>query len=166
MSHFAFHRMAAATMLLLTAALVAPAEAQSTIRVTIGGGSHAGTYELKDGQCDALDGSIISMFTPELAGVAAGPKHLESIEVYTMPGNGKPDGFAVNADFRAKSGQRIVYEIYAVPPELQGPMRIKPFSGRGTVTIKKSETSTSATFRGQTKDGVRMDGSVECVKRR
>src|SRR5688572_13141137 len=104
MSHFAFHRIAAATMLLLTAALVSPAEAQSTIRVTIGGGSHAGTYELKDGQCDALDGSIISMFTPGLAGVAAGPKHLESIEVYTMPGNGKARRFRGERGFPGKVG--------------------------------------------------------------
>src|SRR5687767_2016116 len=111
MSPFAFHRMAAATMLLLTAALVSPAEAQSTIRVTIGGGAHAGSCVLKDCQCDALDGWIIWMFTPGLAGVAAGPKHLECIEIYTMPGNEKADGFAVSADVRAKSGERFVYEI-------------------------------------------------------
>ena len=141
-------------------------EAQSTMRITIAGGPHAGSYAFKDGQCDAIDGSIISMFTAELSGVAAGPKTPESMEVYTMPGNGKPDGFAVNVDFRAKSGQRIVYEIYAVPPELQGPVRIKPFSGRGSVTIRKGDSSTAASFRGQTKDGVRMEGSVECVKRR
>ena len=157
---------AAAIAAAIISATAARAEAQSSIRITIGGGPHAGTYEFKDGQCDALDGSIISMFTPDLSGVAAGPKTPESMEVYTMPGNGKPDGFAVNVDFRAKSGQRIVYEIYAVPPELQGPVRIKPFSGRGTVTIRKGDTSTAATFRGQTKDGVRMEGSVQCVKRR
>jgi hypothetical protein len=142
-------------------------EAQSSsIRVTIGGGPHAGTYEFKGGQCDALDGQVISMFTPELAGVAAGPKLPESIEVYTEPGLGKPDGFAVNVDFRAKSGQRIVYEIYAIPPELQGPGPNKPPKGRGSVTIQQGEASTTATFRGATKDGVKMEGSVTCVKRR
>ena len=142
-------------------------EAQSSsIRITIGGGPHAGTYEFEGGQCDALDGSVISMFTPETAGVAAGPRTPESMEVYTVPGHGKPDGFAVSVDFRAKSGQRIVYEIYAIPPELQGPMRTTPLKGRGTVSIRPGDASTTATFRGETKDGVRMEGRVECVKGR
>jgi hypothetical protein len=72
----------------------------------------------------------------------------------------------VNVDFRAKSGQRIVYEIYAIPPELQAPGRTKPPKGRGSVTIQQSGAGTTATFRGETKDGVKMEGSVTCVKRR
>ena len=153
----------AATLMLVAASRT---EAQSTLRLTIAGGPHAGTYELKDGQCDGLRGEIISMFTPEMSGLAAGPKNLESIEVYTAPTKVKPDGFAVRADFRAKSGKRIVYEIYTIPPELQGPGRNEPPKGRGSVTIRQAASSTSATFRGETKDGVRMEGSVECVKRR
>ena len=153
----------------LAAALILGAasetEAQSSIKITISRGPHAGTYELKNGQCDALKGSIISMFTPELAGVAPGPKTPESMEVYTEPGKGKP-GFAVNVDFRAPSRQRIVYEIYAIPPELQGPGGNKPPSGQGTVTIEEKAEGTTATFRGQTKEGVGMEGSVTCVKKR
>ena len=85
-------------------------EAQdSSLRLTIAGGPHAGSYELTRGQCDALKGSIISMFTPELARQAAGKNGLESIEVYTTPGEGRPDGWAVTADFRAGSGKRVVY---------------------------------------------------------
>jgi hypothetical protein len=68
-------------------------------------------------------------------------------------------------DFRSKSGQRIVYEIYAIPPELQAPGRNKPPSGRGSVTIRQEKTATIADFRGETKDGVRMEGSVHCGKR-
>ena len=138
----------------------------SSLRLTIAGGPHAGTYELAHGQCDALKGSIISMFTPQLAGQAAGRNGLESMEVYTTPGNGKPDGWAVTADFRAKSGKRVVYEIYAMPPELQGPGRKEPMKGSGTVTIKQGEDGTSASFRGQTADGVKMEGSVKCDRRR
>jgi hypothetical protein len=142
-------------------------EAQSSaIRVTIARGPHAGSYELARGQCDALDGQIISMFTPDLASVAAGPKTPESMELYTEPGRGKPDGLAVNVDFRSKSGQRIVYEIYAIPPELQAPGPKKPPRGRGSGAIQQGGTGTTATFRGETKDGVRMEGSVTCVKRR
>ncbi len=151
----------------LTLAATPRIEAQSSwIRVTIAGGPHAGTYALERGQCDALDGQIISMFTAKLAGVTAGPRMPESIELYTEPARGKPDGFAVNVDFRAKSGQRIVYEIFAIPPELQGPGRTEPPKGRGSVTIQQGEASTTATFRGATKDGVKMEGSVTCVKRR
>lgn len=154
-----------AAALMLVAA--PPIEAQSSsIRVTIGGGPHAGTYEFKGGQCDALDGQVISMFTPGMAGVAAAPKTPESIEVYTEPGRGKTDGFAVNVDFRAKSGQRVVYEIYAIPPELQAPGRNKPPKGRGSVTIRQEQTGTIAEFRGETKDGVKMEGNVTCMKRR
>lgn len=161
------HARAAALAAALTLVAAPRAEAQdSSLRVTIAGGPHAGTYELTRGQCDALDGSIISMFTPALARQAAGKNGLESIEVYTTPGNGKPDGWAVTADFRAKSGKRVVYEIYAMPPELQGPGRKEPQKGSGTVTIRQEEAGTSATFRGQTQDGVRMEGSVKCDRRR
>ena len=139
---------------------------ESALRLTITGGPHAGTYELTRGQCDALGHSLISMFTPELAGQAAGKNGLESIEVYTEPGKGKPDGLAVSADFRAKSGKRIEYEIQAIPPELQGPGRHTPTRGSGTVTVQLGAAGTSATFRGQTADGVKMEGSVTCDRRR
>lgn len=154
----------AAAIILVAAS---PIEAQSSsIRVTITGGPHAGSYELKRDQCDALDGQIISMFTPEKPGVGTGGSSaLESIEFYTEPGNGKPDGFAVIVDFRSRSGPRIVYEIYAIPPELQAPGRTKPPRGRGSVTIRQERTGTIAEFRGETQDGLRMEGSVDCRKR-
>lgn len=154
----------AAALMLVTAPR---GEAQSSsIRVTIAGGPHAGTYELKRDQCDALDGQIISMFTPEKpTGGTAGSSALESMELYTEPGKGKTDGFAVIVDFRSKSGPRITYEIYAIPPELQAPGRNRPPSGRGSVTIRQEKTATIADFRGETKDGVRMEGSVHCGKR-
>jgi hypothetical protein len=65
----------------------------------------------------------------------------------------------------APTRQRIVYEIYAIPPELQGPGLNKPPSGQGTVSIEQKPEGTTASFKGQTKDGVGMDGSVTCVKR-
>jgi hypothetical protein len=150
----------------LTVLAASRTDAQSgSVSVTIAGGPHAGKYELTRGQCDALNGQIISMFTPKLAGVAEGPKTPESIEVYTEPGKGKTDGFAVNVDFRSPSGPRVVYEIYAIPPELQAPGRTKPPSGQGSVKIEQKAEGTRATFRGQTKDGIGMEGSVNCVKK-
>ena len=59
--------LAAALLLVIAPGL----EAQdSSLRITITGGPHAGTYELAHGQCDALHGSIISMFTPVFASVS------------------------------------------------------------------------------------------------
>jgi hypothetical protein len=153
----------AATILLIAAPR---AEAQeSSVRLTIAGGPHAGTYELAHGHCSAPDQSIAALFRPQLDGQAAGQRGLESIEVYTEPGKGKPDGLAMSADFRAKSGKRIEYQIYAIPVELQAPGRKLGPKGRGSVTVQQGESSASATFRGQTADGVRMEGSVKCDKR-
>jgi hypothetical protein len=152
-------------VLTLVAALRTDAQS-SSMSVTIARGPHAGKYEMTRGQCDALDGQIISMFTPRMAGMSAGPKTPESMELYTEPAAGKAAGFAVNVDFRAPTGERVVYEIYAIPPELQGPGRNKPPKGRGSVTIEQRAEGTHARFRGQTKDGIGMEGSVTCVKRK
>src|SRR4026208_912305 len=105
--------------------LLAPSrtDAQSgSISVTIAGGPHAGKYELAHGQCDALYGEIISLFTPAMAGVAAGPKMAERIGFYTETGTKRtPRGYRENVEFRLPSRKRVVYKIYAIPPELQGP---------------------------------------------
>lgn len=146
--------------------LAAPAAAgqTSTMRVVISKGPHAGTYDLKNGQCDALDGQVISMFTPKLSGLSEGPRGLESMEVYTEPAKAGPDGFSVRVDFRTPSGQRVAYQIYAIPPALQASARTKPQLGRGTVTIRRDAAGTTAGFRGETADGVPMEGTVTCVK--
>lgn len=148
----------------LTLLATSRTDAQSgSISVTIGGGPHAGKYELTRGQCDPIKREIISLFTPKMAGIAEGPKMPERIGFYTEPGkNGKPDGFSVNVDFRLPSRKRVVYEIYAIPPELQGPGLNKPPKGQGTVTIEQKAESTHASFRGQTEDGIRMEGSIHC----
>jgi len=61
-------------------------------------------------------------------------------------------------------GKRIAYEIYAIPPELHPPGRTLPVKGRGSVTVQQTATGETATFRGVTADGVRMEGSVDCRK--
>ena len=151
--------------LTLLAASRTDAQQSGSISVTIAGGPHAGKYELARGQCDPIGREIISLFTPGMAGVAEGPKMPERIGFYTEPGKkGTADGFSVNVDFRLPSRKRVVYEIYAIPPELQGPGLNKPPSGQGTVSIEQKAESTHASFRGQTKDGIRMEGSIHCGK--
>lgn len=137
-------------------------DAQSSrISVTIASGPHAGTHEMTD-QCEVKPDQFPSMFMMAYTVGSVGPKAPRSIEFFTADGKGKPDGFVVNVLFRGKAGERIAYEIYAIPPELQPPPRAEKLRGRGSVTVRQTATGRTATFRGQTADGVRMEGSVDC----
>jgi hypothetical protein len=165
---------AAAFAALLTLAAVLRLEAQvGSVRFTIAGGPHAGSYRFTTGQCDVLGSrgeppSIISMFTPEMQkDGGAGPNSPTSFELYTEPGRGKPDGLALTAEWRSHgSGKRTVYEVYAIPRELQAVGRKTPLEGRGDVTVRRTETATTASFRGETKRGVRIEGMLECPAKR
>jgi hypothetical protein len=61
-----------------------------------------------------------------------------------------------------RPGKSIPYEIYAIPADMHPPDGALPVKGRGSVTVKKTATGETATFRGATADGVRMEGSVDC----
>jgi hypothetical protein len=138
-------------------------EAQSsTVRVTIAGGPHAGTYEMKD-VCDASGTWYPSMSMMAWATTAIGPNALKSIEFFTASVKGKPDGFALVVTMQPQ-GKQVAYEIYAIPPEMHPPGRTLPVKGRGSVTVQQTATGETATFRGVTADGVRMEGSVDCRK--
>jgi len=149
----------AAALMLVAAPRI---EAQSSIRVTIAGGPHAGTYEMND-VCDASGTWFPSMFMMAWAKTASGPNALKSIEFFTASVKGKPDGFAVVVTLQPK-GEKIAYEIYAIPPELHPPGRVLLVKGRGTVTVRQTATGETATFSGVTAKGVRMEGSVDCRK--
>lgn len=96
---------AVASAALLTLTAVADLEAQvGSVRFTIAGGPHAGSYRFQTGQCDVLGGrgkpiSIISMFTSEMQGGRAEPNSPASFETDT----------ATTASFRAETtnGVRI-----------------------------------------------------------
>lgn len=150
---------AAAAFALMTAPRV---EAQaSSIRVTITGGPHAGTYEMAEEclvQPDAYPTLHIMAFTIG----AAGPKTPRKMEFFSASKAGKPDGFVVSVHFAGVLEGKDRYEILAIPVELAPPGQALPLSGRGTVKVERTASGTTATFRGQTKDGVRMEGAVEC----
>lgn len=133
----------------------------STVRVTIADGPHAGTYEKTD-FCELKD-TFPSMFMMAYTVGAMGPKNPRSIEFFTASGKGKPDGFLLKVDF-IEPGSSTAYEIFAIPRELYPPGQAQAVKGRGTVTIRQAGTGKAATFRGQTADGVRMEGSVDCRK--
>ena len=134
-------------------------EAQSsTIRITIAGGPHAGTYEKTD-FCEVSD-TFPSVFIMAYTVGATGSKNPRSIEFASASGRGKPDGFLLKVQF-SEPGKSAAYEIIAVPRELT-PGRQLQLKGRGTVAIRPAGAGRTATFRGQTADGVRIEGAVDC----
>ena len=142
-------------------ALVAASQlnAQSSkFRVTIAGGPNAGTYEKTD-FCELKD-TFPSMFIMAYT-VTPVPKNPQSIEFFTAPGKGKPDGFLLKVNF-SEPGKSTPYEIFAIPRELYPPGQQQAVKGKGTVTIRQAGAGRIATFRGQTADGVRIEGSVDC----
>lgn len=152
-----FARAAAfAAALTIVAASSAAAQA-GTIRVTIAGGPHAGTYQMSD-QCEITPDQFPAMHIMAFdAALTAPPKGPKTMEFFSTNGKGKPDGFVVAVKFLKAN-----YEIYAIPREQQPASRALPQKGRGTVTVKRTPAGRTATFRGQTADGVKMEGSVEC----
>lgn len=154
-------RAAALTVALMLVA--APyAAAQSTIRVTIGGGPHAGTYEMSE-ECEVQPNAYPAMHLMAFTVGAAKPKAPRTMEFILASAKGKPDGFVVAVVFPIEAGEQPRYEIYAIPPELTP--SAPSLRGRGTVTVKQTATGKVATFRGQTDDGVKMEGTVDCRSR-
>jgi hypothetical protein len=127
-----------------------------TIRVTITGGAHPGTYEMTE-TCEVQPNAYPALHIFAFATGQLDPKAPRSMEFFTASGKGKPDGFAVAVLFRGTAR----YEIFAIPREL-APGRAPLPSGRGTMTVRQTATGPTAIFRGQTKDGVRMEGTVDC----
>lgn len=149
---------ALAAVLALASATQAAAQA-GTISVTIASGPHAGTYELKEQcemQADRYPAVHIMAFT---TGVQP-PKTPKTMEFFLASAKGKPDGFVVSVQFLGKGGR---YEIFAIPRTLSP--SAPPISGKGAVTVKQTAAGKTMTFRGQTKEGVKMEGTVECGNR-
>lgn len=146
----------------LTLVAASHGAAQSTIRVTIAGGPHAGTYEMSE-QCDLQANAYPAMHIMAFTVGAAKPKAPRTMEFVLASAKGKPDGFVVAVVFPIQAGKQPRYEIYAIPRELTP--SAPSLRGRGTVTVKQTPTGQLATFRGQTEDGVKMEGTVDCRSR-
>lgn len=164
MTCFAILFRAAAFAATLTLVAVPRLDAQSgTIRVTIAGGPHAGTYEMSE-QCDLQPNAYPTIHIMAFHTGVVPPGTPRTMEFFTASGKGKPDGFVVSMIFPTAGGQQARYEIFAIPREL-APGVAPPLRGRGTVTVKQAATGPTATFRGQTEDGVRMEGTIDCRTR-
>lgn len=151
---------AAAFMVVSAARLYAQA---GTIRVTITGGGHAGTYEMAE-KCEVRPNTYPALYIMAFTTGTTDPKGPRVLEFFTASAHGKPDGFAVAVVFSGMVNGQDRYEILAIPPEY-APGSAPPLSGRGTVTVKQTVAGSTASFRGRTKDGVQMEGTVDCRNR-
>ncbi len=160
---------AAASAALFTLAAASQLEAQGeSLRLTLSGGPHAGNYRFPAAQCDVFGGRgkrvSISLVTPEMQQAGrADPTSIPSVDLAVEEGTGGPNGLAIDVEFLASGGsrERTLYQVYAIPPELQGGTK-KPPEGRGEVTIRRTEAGITSTFRAETKGGVRIEGTLEC----
>ena len=144
---------AAAAIFMLVAA--PRLDAQGKISVTIASGPHAGTHEMAEA-CEGQPNSYPSLYIMAFrTGVFDRKKLPYVMEFFTASKTGKPDAFVVSVKFQGQD-----YQIFTIPREYstQAPMP----SGRGTVTVKQSAAGRVATFKGQTKDGVKMEGTIDC----
>ena len=148
----------AAAAVMFTLLAVPQLAAQGKISVTIASGPHVGTHEL-EAACEGQPNSYPSLYIMQFrTGVFDRQKLPYVMEFYTASKPGKPDAFVVSVKFQSQN-----YEIFTIPREYSKQAPVP--SGRGTVTVKQSATGRVATFRGQTKDGVKMEGTIDCRTR-
>ena len=150
---------ALAAVLTLVSTMQAAAQSNtqsSTIRVTIASGPHAGTYEMAE-ECEQQSNGYPAVNIMAFTTGVQPPKTPHLMQFFLASAKGKPDGFVVSVQFHGKDGR---YDIYAIPRELS-PSAPLP-SGKGTVTVKQTATGKTMSFRGQTKAGVKMEGTVVC----
>lgn len=141
------------------ALVVAPRlDAQGKISVTIASGPHAGTHEMAE-VCEGRPNSYPALYIMAFRTGVFDRKQLPYVmEFFTASKSGKPDAFVVSVKF-----QDVNYEIFTIPREYSA--QAPTVRGRGTVTVKQSATGRVATFRGQTSDGVKMEGTIDCRSR-
>ena len=165
-----------AAALLALASLIAATTAHAQgrkARFTLTGGPQAGSYEMTVGPvCESFDsGSEDHGFGAEFVaepprGWRKGPPYLSHmwLNVPRMR-NPKPDALSLGVAF-TKWGTpetEIKYEVFTIPRELDlhPEFEHKP-TGRGEAKVQQSADAFSATFRGETADGVRIEGSLQC----
>jgi len=151
-----------------------PAEAQGAkAHIILTGGPQAGTYEMIGSPaCDAFDspkedrGFAAEFVADPPHGWRHGPPYLSHLWLTTpRMRNPKPDAVAFGVTFTrwGTPETEIDYKVYTIPPELNNNPGLggKP-TGNGQAMVHRAGEKLSATFSGETADGVRMEGSVEC----
>jgi hypothetical protein len=157
----------------LVALVAVPAAAQGhKARFTLTGGPQAGSYEMTVGPvCESFDsGSEDHGFGADFvadppSGWRKEPYVSHMWLILPRMRNPKPDALSLGVVF-TKGGRprtEIKYEVFTIPPELDVHPEFghKP-TGHGEAKLQRGATGFVASFRGETADRVRIEGSVQC----
>jgi hypothetical protein len=166
-----------AGLMMMAALLAGRVEAQGPkARITLTGGPQAGSYEMNGGAlCVTSDigpgdqGFSAEFLADPPRGWRKGPPYLSHLWFSTpRVRHPKPDAVSVGVAF-SKWGTpttEIQYKVFTIPRELDhNPELGRTLTGRGNANVRSMGGNFTATFSGQTEDGVRMEGSLECQAR-
>lgn len=141
-------------------------------RITLTNGPQAGTYEMTGSPiCKTFDADADHGFGAEFVadpphGWRKGPPYLSHLWLSTpRMQHPKSDAVSLGVTF-TKWGTpaiEIDYKVFTIPPALDhNPELGRTQTGKGQATVRRAGDKLAATFSGETADGVRMEGSVEC----
>ncbi|HEX5386631.1 MAG TPA: hypothetical protein VFW66_08040 [Gemmatimonadales bacterium] len=153
-----------------------PAAAQGAkARFTLTGGPQAGSYEMTVGPvCESFEaGSEDHGFGADFVADAPPGWHRRTSPPYlshmwfSTPRirSPRPDEFWLAVVFTKGTTPEteIKYEVFTIPAERDPhPEHAKQITGHGEAKVQRSAGGFSATFRGETADGVRIEGSLQC----
>ncbi len=133
----------------------AKGDVNSTVHVNLTGGANAGSYDGKatDGGCSAgLTGE--GSWGNQYSITTEDPKVFSSLQMIV------PDAKAA-----AGGTNKFLITIGFGPLLSQKTYEIEPAKGNGTGTVKIDDRGNSAkvTFSGQTKAGVKVEGTIDCL---
>jgi hypothetical protein len=162
-----------AGLLAVSFLLAGPLQAQAKARIALTGGPQAGSYEMvgspvcktfDDGKEDRGFGAEFVADRPQ--GWPKGAPYLSHLWISTpRMRNPKPDAVSLGVTFSkwGTPATKIDYKVFTIPPELDNePGLGRTRTGRGQATVSSSAGKLSATFHGETDDGVKLEGSVQC----
>jgi hypothetical protein len=163
-----------ARLLAVSFLLAGPLQAQAAkAHITLTGGPQAGSYDMvgspvcetfDDGKKDRGFGAEFVADRPQ--GWPKGAPYLSHLWISTpRMRNPKPDAVAFGVAFtkRGTPTTEIQYKVFTIPPELDNePGLGRTRTGRGQAKVQQTASKLSATFSGETEDGVKMEGSVQC----
>jgi hypothetical protein len=169
----AHHRTTFVALFAVSVLLAGALEGQARqARITLTGGPQAGTYEMNGaGVCRTFDDREDRGFGAEFVadpphGWRKGPPYLSHLWISTpRMRNPKPEAVSFGVTF-SKWGTpttEIYYQVFTIPPALDNePGLGRKQTGKGQATVRRAGDKLSATFSGETQDGVKMEGSVVC----
>ncbi len=136
-------------------ASTALAQMTEVANLKVTGGAHAGTYT----SSSPRGGCSVGLTTPGAWGNQLStpkdtdPSHFNSLQLI-MPDPKKPSEFFLMVGFGSILARSAEYKVETRPG--------KPGSGTGAVHIDDHGTTAKISFDATTKDGIKLDGTIDC----